>query len=146
MYWLRQKSDIVRASGGGFTHLLWVDDRPAGNYFEAAALTKLQIEVVAVTSTDAALARIASDPEAFDLVLSDWNRPEPATDAPSAGIDLLRKLRVGHKTMPVVFYHGSFKEQERCARRDLVLSEGAFGEAVRPDELPGLVASALGLH
>ena len=78
-----------------------------------------------------------------DLVLSDWNRPEPTTDAPSAGIDLLRKLRARHKTMPVVFYHGSFKEQERRARRDMALSEGAFGEAVMPDELLGLVASAL---
>lgn len=123
--------------------ILWVDDLPSGNHFETAALAKLQIEVVAVTSTDAALARITADPEAFDLVLSDWNRPEPATDAPSAGIDLLRKLRAHHLTMPVLFYHGSFKEQERHTRRDMALGEGAYGEAVMPDELLGLVASAL---
>jgi len=123
--------------------ILWADDLPAGNHFETAALAKLQIEVVAVTNTDAALARIDSDPEAFDLVLSDWNRPEPATDAPSAGIDLLRKIRALHLTIPVVFYHGSFKEEERRARRDIALSEGAYGEAVMPDELLGLVVSAL---
>lgn len=125
--------------------ILWVDDRPPNNHFEIAALAKLQIEVVAVTDTNAALARIASDPEPFDLVLSDWQRPEPTAGAPSAGIHLLRQLRARHLTMPVVFYHGSFNERERSGRRTLALSEGAFGEAVMPDELFGLVTSALGL-
>lgn len=126
--------------------ILWVDDSPANNRFETAALTKLQIEVVGVTSTEAALARIASDQEPFDLVLSDWQRPEPKPGAPSAGIRLLRELRARHLTMPVVFYHGSSNEQDRSARRDLALSEGAFGEAVTPDELLGLVISALGVQ
>ena len=125
--------------------ILWVDNRPENNRFETAALAKLQIEVVAVTSTDAALARIASDAEPFDLVLSDWQRPELHIDTLSAGIHLLRELRTRHLTMPVVFYHGSSKERDRTARRELALREGAFGEAVMPDELLGLVISALGL-
>ncbi|MDR4459916.1 MAG: TIR domain-containing protein [Nitrospirales bacterium] len=125
--------------------ILWVDNCPENNRFETAAFAKLQIEVVAVTSTDAALARIASDPEPFDLVLSDWQRPELHLDTLSAGIHLLRELRTRHLTMPVVFYHGSSKERDRTARRELALREGAFGEAVMPDELLGLVISALGL-
>lgn len=126
--------------------ILWVDDRPDNNRFEAAALAKLQIEVVAVTSTKAALARLASDPEPFDLVLSDWQRPELHLDTLSAGIHLLRQLREGHLTMPVVFYHASSSERERSARRELAIREGAFGEAVMPDELLGLVISALGVQ
>ena len=126
--------------------ILWVDDRPANNRFETAALTKLQIEVVAVTSTEAALARMASDQEPFDLVLSDWQRPEPIAGAPSAGIRLLRELRARHLTILVVFYHGSSDERERNARRELALSEGAFGEAVMPDELLALVISALRVY
>jgi CheY-like chemotaxis protein len=126
--------------------ILWVDDRPTNNRFETAALTKLQIEVVTVTSTEAALARLALDQEPFDLVLSDWQRPEPKAGAPSAGIRLLRELRARHLTIPVVFYHGSSDERERSARRELVLSEGAFGEAVMPDELLALVISALRIH
>lgn len=126
--------------------ILWVDDRPTNNRFETAALTKLQIEVVAITSTKEALARIASDSEPFDLVLSDWQRPEPKLEAPSAGIQLLRELRTRHLTMPVVFYHGISNEQERSARRALAMQEGAFGEAVMPDELLGLVISALSIH
>jgi len=123
--------------------ILWVDDRPDNNRFEAAALAKLQIEVVAVTSTEAAIARIASDPESFDLVLSDWQRPEPNGYALSAGIHLLRELRARRLTTPVVFYHGSYDKRERSTRRELALSEGAFGEAVMPDELFGLLVSAL---
>jgi len=126
--------------------ILWVDDRPDNNRLETAALAKLQIEVVAVTSTKAALDRLASDPEPFDLVLSDWQRPELHIDLLSAGIHLLRELRARHLTMPVVFYHGSFEGRERNARREVAMREGAFGEAVMPDELLGLVTSALGVE
>lgn len=125
--------------------ILWVDDRPDNNRLETAALAKLQIEVVAVTSTKAALDRLASDPEPFDLVLSDWQRPELHIDLLSAGIHLLRELRARHLTMPVIFYHGSFDGRERNARREVAIREGAFGEAVMPDELLGLVSSALGM-
>ena len=125
--------------------LLWVDDRPANNRRESAALARLQIEIVAVTSTSAALQRIADDPEPFDLVLSDWERPEPHDGAPSAGIGLLRRLRERDPGIPVVFYHGSISDPaKRRARHDLALREGAFGEAVLPHELLTLVATALG--
>lgn len=123
--------------------ILWVDDRPDNNRFETAALAKLQIEVVAVTSTKAALERLASDPEPFDLVLSDWQRPEPHIDTLSAGIHLLRQLRERHSALPFVFYHGTVDERERAARREQALREGAFGEAVMPDELLELVIRAL---
>lgn len=126
--------------------ILWVDDRPDNNRFETAALAKLQIEVVAVTSTKEALARLASDSEPFDLVLSDWQRPELHLDTLSAGIHLLRQLRKRNLTLPVVFYHGSADQRERSMRREQALREGAFGEAVMPDELLGLVISALGVH
>ncbi len=125
--------------------ILWVDDRPDNNRFETAALAKLQIEVVAETSTLAALARLDKDPEPFDLVLSDWQRPELHLDTVSAGIHLLRQLRKRHVTVPVVFYHGSFEERERVSRKQQAMREGAFGEAVMPDELFMLIAAALGV-
>lgn len=126
--------------------VLWVDERPSNNRLESAALAKLQIEVVQVTDTEAALERIASDPEAFDLVLSDWHRPERTEGAPSAGIHLLRALRARHLAMPVVFYHGSFDARKRQELHQLALAEGAYGEAVMPDELFVLVARSLGLR
>jgi CheY-like chemotaxis protein len=126
--------------------ILWVDDRPGNNRMEAAALTKLQVEVVPVIDTKAAVARLESDPEPFDLVLSDWMRPELHRDTVIAGIHLLRQLRKRQFTMPVIFYHGAADEQERAARREQALSEGAFGEAVMPDELLGLVTKALAVE
>lgn len=111
-----------------------------------SALAKLQIEVVAVTSSKEALARLESDPEPFDLVLSDWQRPEANAGALSAGGYLLRELRARHLSIPVVFYHGSSDERERRVRRELAISEGAFGEAVTPDGLLELVISSLGVH
>ncbi len=126
--------------------ILWIDDSPANNRFETAALTKLQVEVVEATSTEAALVRIASDQKPFDLVLSDWHRPESIAGSPSAGIRLLRELRARHLTIPVVFYHGGSDERERNARRKLAVLEGAFGEAVLPDELLALVIRALRVH
>ncbi len=126
--------------------ILWVDDRPDNNQFETAALAKLQIQVVAETSTKAALARLDKDPEPFDLVLSNWQRPELHLDTMSAGIHLLRQLRKRHLTVPIVFYHGSFEERERASRQQQAMREGAFGEAVMPDELFRLIAAALGVE
>jgi CheY-like chemotaxis protein len=123
--------------------VLWVDDRPDNNRLETRALAKLQIEVVAVTNTKAALVRLDSDPEPFDLVLSDWQRPELHLDTLSAGIHLLRQLRKRQLHVPVIFYHGTADEKARTERREQALPEGAPGEAVMPDELLGLVVKAL---
>jgi CheY-like chemotaxis protein len=120
--------------------VLWVDDRPEGNLFEIAALNKLQIEVLIARSTDEAMASIAADTEGFNLVISDWERyGEPA----QAGLELLQRLRRAHKTMPVVYYHGCFEPKHRAGRAEHAKRAGAFGEAIVPSELLGLVVKAL---
>jgi len=48
--------------------------------------------------------------------------------------------------VPVVFYHGSFDEGERISRQQQAMREGAFGEAVMPDELFRLIAAVLGVE
>ena len=126
--------------------VLWVDDQPRHNRRELAALAKLQVEVVSVTSTPAALARIKDDDEPFDLVISDWSRPEPTPGAPSAGVYLLRMLRAAHVSIPAVFYHGASDGTERHARSAIALAEGAAGEALWPDELFSLIALELTTH
>ena len=123
--------------------VLWVDDKPEANRHEVAALAKLQIEVVGVHSTDDALARLDTDAEGFDLVLSDWSRPEALDGAPSAGLKLLRALAARPRRLPVIFYHGEFDADRRAARRDMLLRAGAFGEAVTPGELLAQVRTAL---
>lgn len=123
--------------------VLWVDDKPEGNRHEIAALAKLQIEIVTAHSSEEALARLDADDEGFDLVISDWTRPEALEGMPSAGLKLLRALAARLRRPPVIFYHGEFDDARRTARRDTLLRAGAFGEAVRPGELLELVRTAL---
>jgi len=122
--------------------VLWVDDRPENNRHELAALAKLQVEVVNVRSTGEAIACLDADEEGFDLILSDWDRAEPAATASSAGLELLRMLAARPRRPPVIFYHAEFDPSRRAARRECLLRAGAFGEAVRPGELLALIRSA----
>lgn len=119
--------------------VLWVDDRPEGNRHIAAALAKLQIEVVMATSTAQALHCIGSDAEGFDLIISDWEREG---EAPRAGLQLLAAMRKIGLAEPVIFYHGAFGERlaERATQAALA---GAFGDATLPFELMALVHKAL---
>ena len=122
--------------------VLWVDDQPDNNRHELAALAKLQVEVVCVRSTAEALDRLDADEEGFDLVLSDWDRPEPPEGAASAGLKLLGALAARPRRPPVIFYHAEFDPGRRAARREALLRAGGFGEAVRPGELLALIRSA----
>lgn len=123
--------------------VLWVDNKPEGNRHEIAALAKLQIEVVTVRSTEEALARLDTDTEGFDLVLSDWDRPEALDGTASAGLKLLRALASRPRHLPLIVYHSEFNEARRALRRDTLLRAGAYGEAISPGELLTLVKTAL---
>ena len=120
--------------------VLWVDDHPENNRYEIAALTKLQIDVQTVTSTGAAIEALESDPDGFDLVISDWSRP---WDGPGAGMRLLSKIRRTGAALPLVFYHGEFGAADRAARAEQAMAAGALGEAVYPAELIPLVLKGL---
>lgn len=124
--------------------ILWVDDRPDNNRGEIARLNKLLIEVVQVTSTKEAFARLESERKPFDLIISDWQRPELHLNTLSAGIHFLRELRAQKISIPVVFYHSVGDEKERVARHEQALRDGAFGETVTPNELLELVTKVLG--
>lgn len=120
--------------------ILWVDDRPEGNRHERAALARLQIEVVCVTDSDAALARLAPGSVPFDLVISDWQRD---AEGPDAALTLLRRLAEHDLRLPVVVYHAAFDPAARTTRRERALAAGALGEAVLPQELVAMVVAAL---
>lgn len=122
--------------------VLWVDDHPTNNEAEQAALARLQIETVAVRSTDEALQQLADakGDDAFDLVISDWSRDD---EAPLAGLRLLNTMRDRGFTQPVIFYHGTFASVKRSAIAISAKAAGAFGEAVHPGQLMGLVLEAL---
>lgn len=93
------------------------------NAYESELLAKLQIEVESVISTELALAQLA-DPQGgnYDLVISDWTG---SAEVLLAGRWLLQAMRACGHDQPVVIFRG------------------AFGEAVLPGELMGLVQGAL---
>jgi CheY-like chemotaxis protein len=120
--------------------VLWVDDHPEGNLAEAEMLARLQIELVQVRSTDEALARLQSDPERFDLVLSDWQRH---ADGPEACLRLQQALLQSGQGVPLVVYHAAFDTAVRQDRAERARRAGLFGEAVLPGELLALVQAVL---
>ena len=122
--------------------VLWVDDHPGNNAAETAALAKLKIEVVAVRSTDEALARLADAARGddFDLVISDWGR---SAEGPMAGLRLMAAMRGGGHAQPVLYYHGTTGAVQRAALATTARVAGAFGEAVLPADLIRLVLAAL---
>ena len=122
--------------------VLWVDDKPDWNSFERSELAKLLIEVITATCMLEAWSCIDLDPESFDLVISNWNRP---VDGPEAGLALLRAIRqpsTKNPNVPFVFYHGISAIAPRRARAAKAQAAGALGEAVLPSELMALVLRA----
>jgi CheY-like chemotaxis protein len=123
--------------------ILWVDDNPAGNRLEAAALAKLQIEVVSTISTHDAVAALDSarlECEPFNLVISDWSRP---TEGADAGLRLLRHMRKAHHDQPFIVYHAEVDPVRRRKRAERARAAGAIGETVLPHELMLMVQRAL---
>ena len=131
---------LALIDGDHLPRVLWVDDHPEGNQAEADMLARLQIELVQVRSTDEALARLRSDPERFDLVLSDWQRH---AEGPDACLRLQQALQQSGDHVPLVAYHATFSSAQRRDRAERAHSAGLFGEAVLPGELLALVQAAL---
>ena len=117
--------------------VLWVDDRPSNNRYEADALTALGIIIDLSTSTQDALARMATTGP-YDAIISDMGRPRDS----SAGYTLLDALRRAGNQTPYVIYASS-RDPDHF---DEAVSHGAVGCTNRPTELVQLVSRALRLN
>ena len=110
--------------------ILWVDDHPENNRWEAATFRALGCEVVAVDDSNAAesLLRVGR----WDLMVSDIARERE----PTAGLDMLSQLRSAGTSVPLVFYVGSVDPEKS-------IPVGAHGITARPDELLHLALDVL---
>lgn len=88
--------------------ILWVDDNPANNELAMRALRKLMLDVVQVTSTEAALAAMGS--RAFDLVISDMGRGTQMR----AGYDLLATIRGAGNAIPFFIFSSDDRPEFRA--------------------------------
>ncbi len=157
---LKNKGGAPQPAGDTLTHslgrqladiraqkrILWVDDVPANNTFEIAALRGLQIEVRTCTNTEDALAALEEAERAqepYDLVLSDWTRFPMREAGQPEGPRLLRLMRAQHRRTPVIFYHGEFDPQRAKQRLELAVKEGGSGATSLPGDLLRQVAEVL---
>jgi CheY-like chemotaxis protein len=116
----------------GERQVLWVDDRPANNVFERAALESYGIRFTLVGSTSEAEKLLAAG--RFDAIISDLGRP----DDRQAGLTLLRIVRGTGNAVPYFLYTGV------AAAAWLGRVAGAQGVTADPDELVAMVVAAVG--
>jgi CheY-like chemotaxis protein len=116
------------------SRILWVDDEPGGNALERSTLLSWEVDVQAARTTDEALDELRDPKQRFDLVLSDWRRPNDSDVAP-AGLQLLARMRDYGLVQRVIFYHGPVEPEEMAERRRRAVDAGAVGTTASPGEL-----------
>jgi len=116
------------------SRILWADDHPGGNTLERSSLLSWEIDVQAARTTDEALRELEDSSQRFDLVLSDWRRPDEG-DNPPAGLELLKRMRDAGLEQRVIFYHGAVTPEELAIRRRHASEAGAVGTTDSPGQL-----------
>jgi hypothetical protein len=122
---LLRRVDMVRPVFKG-ARILWVDDQPKWNTYEAAFLRSLSAEIDQVLTSAEALARFQTG--SYDLAISDMARDGNSR----AGVELLIPLS---QRPPVVFYVLELDAGPPPA--------GSLGITNRPDELFHFVMDGL---
>ena len=115
--------------------VLWVDDKPMNNVYEASIFKRFGASIVSVRSTEEALAFLNRD--SYDLIISDVHRVENGRSNPNAGYDLLDALDRQRVRAPLVFYTGS------VTRINSHRARAARGAADVPGDLVNLVVGVL---
>lgn len=116
--------------------ILFVDDDPAVRKMMEQMLVRLGYQVTVVRSPLAALDHIRSDPDAFDLVLTDMTMPEMSGEALAAAI---REIR---PTFPVVICTGFTDHLDETRWKALDLA-GLLIKPVRKAALARVLRQAL---
>jgi CheY-like chemotaxis protein len=115
--------------------ILWVDDNPLNIAYEANVFKELGATIKQVTSSNQALPYLTLN--IYDLIISDIHREENGYSNPTAGYDLLEKIRQQKIRVPFVFYTSN------TARVPTEKSKLADGVADDPSELQDLVLHIL---
>lgn len=121
------------------TLVLWVDDTPGNNVVERSTFLSWRVGVQTARTTDEGLLELEDSRQSFDLVISDWSRPNDSVgdDSEPAGLVLLKRMRDLELERPprVIFYHGVVGSKELARRRRLAHEAGAVGTTGSPGEL-----------
>ena len=118
--------------------VLWVDDKPANNEHERAALRPHGLVFDNVVSTQEALAQMAFAP--YDLVITDLGRSGSSDRSSQAGHHFLAQPALRDGGPPVVVYGNLAARIRARALRE----QGAAAVCTTPDELIREVLALLG--
>jgi len=95
-----ERSKLQRGLCGGSERILVVDDEQSVLESTQFMLQQLGYRVTACTSANEALNCFATEPQDYDLVLSDMTMPR------TSGVELLRRIRELREDLPVVLMTG----------------------------------------
>jgi CheY-like chemotaxis protein len=117
--------------------ILWVDDNPLNNAYEESIFKQLGATIKQATSTEQAVHYLHEASKRYDLIISDVHRDENGRSNPTAGYELLDRIRGYQIQVPFVFYTSS------AARVNRTKSKLADGVADNPSQLQDLVLDIL---
>ena len=103
-------------------HILFVDDDEGVVFLMARLLERQGYRVSAYTEAHAAVEAVRADPEAFDLVVTDYNMPG------MSGLDVARVLREVRADLPLALASGYITEELRVE----ALAAGVNGLIFKP--------------
>uniref|UniRef100_A0AAU2VVU9 Response regulator n=1 Tax=Streptomyces sp. NBC_00008 TaxID=2903610 RepID=A0AAU2VVU9_9ACTN len=104
--------------------ILWVDDHPENNTYEAEQLRTLGVTVKIAKSTAEGKRAINATSEPFDAVISDMGRSENGSNNANAGLDLIREIRDQGYDVPI-FIYASTRQAGRISEITAVGGNGA---------------------
>ena len=116
--------------------ILWVDDHPENNKYEANLFSELGARIHFARSTKEALQQL--DHGAYDLIITDVNRIEDGRDNPVAGFELITETETRDPYTPSIIYTSNI------ARLNPVRSAPASGAADNSRDLTNLVVKLIG--
>jgi DNA-binding response OmpR family regulator len=135
----RKAPPIIADAPDVVGRLLWVDDHPQNNVFEARFFENHRIAVHNVTGSADALRLLAMYD--YDLVVSDMGRGEDRL----AGLKLTGQMRARGDNTPLLIYtvrpDGAEAQQ---AQREMVADAGAQGVVVTPQDVRTVVLKVFG--
>lgn len=96
--------------------ILWVDDRPKNNSYLIQQLRGRGYSVDLARSTSEGLR--LNDQSQYNFIISDLGRTEEGSYKPTAGLDLLKRIRAQNSDIPVVIFSSSrrLRDEEAAAK------------------------------
>jgi CheY-like chemotaxis protein len=122
--------------------VLWVDDHPENNVYEAQALDRKDVVVDQVKSTAEALNALLHATNPYDAVITDMGRPQNGQDNPRAGLEFIERMREEDTTTPI-FVYASAPAVARWSEE--IATAGANGATSSATELLEMLGR-VGLH